>query len=46
LEVVGALLRGEGSEDFADRCADGFRGSRGGFSQEVLELGKDLLDGV
>jgi hypothetical protein len=33
-------------EDFADSRANGFDRSGGGFSQQVLELGEDLLDGV
>ena len=45
-EVVGAFLWREGFEELADGGADGFDGSRGGFAQQVLELGEDLLDGV
>jgi hypothetical protein len=41
-----AFLWRKGSEDFADGCADGFDGSRGGFSQEVFEFGEDLFDRV
>ena len=41
-----AFLWRKGSEDFADGRADGFDGSRGGFSQEVSEFGEDLFDRV
>ena len=34
------------SRSLADCGADGFDGSRGGFAQQVLELGEDLLDRV
>jgi hypothetical protein len=33
-------------KNFADDGANGFDGSRGGLSQEVLELGEDLFDRV
>ena len=33
-------------EQLADCGPDGLDGSRGGFAQQVLELGEDLLDGV
>jgi hypothetical protein len=33
-------------ENFADSKANCFDGSGGGFSEEVLELGEDLLDGI
>ena len=36
----------ERTEDFADRDADCFDCSRGGFSQQMLELGEDLFDRV
>ena len=45
-EVVGAFLGGEGTEEFADRDAYGFDSSRGGFSQQMFELGEDLFDRV
>jgi hypothetical protein len=46
LKIVDAFVWCECSEDFADRGADGFDGARGGFAQEVLDLGEDLLDRV
>jgi hypothetical protein len=33
-------------QNLADREANSFDGSGSGFSEEVLELGKDLFDGV
>ena len=45
-EVIGAFLRGESAQDVADRCAEGFNGSRAGGSQRMLEFGKQLLDRV
>src|SRR6516165_12736569 len=45
-EVVGAFFGREGPEDLADCGTNGFEGSRGRLSQELLELGEDLLDWV
>lgn len=45
-EVVGAFIGCEGVECLANCRADRINGSRGGLSEQVLELGKDLLDGV
>jgi hypothetical protein len=41
-----AFFGAEELENFADGEANRFNGSGGGFSEEVLELGKDLLDRV
>ena len=46
MAAIPGIRRGEGSEDFANCGADGFDGSRGGFAQEVFELGEDLIDQV
>jgi hypothetical protein len=45
-EVVCAFFGGVGAEQFADCGGQGFDGSGGGFAQEMLELGEDLLDWV
>lgn len=45
-EIVGAFFWGEGLESFADGGADRFDGSSGSLSEQMLELGKDLFDGV
>jgi hypothetical protein len=45
-EEVGAFLRAEGAQDFADGRANGFDGSCAGFSQVVFEFGEQLLDRV
>ena len=45
-EVIGAFICGEGAEELTDRCANGFDRPRRGLAQQMLELGKDLLDGV
>ena len=46
LEIVGAFLGSKCAEDLTDGLADGLDGSRSCFSQQVLELGEDLFDGV
>jgi hypothetical protein len=43
---VGAFLWHEGFERLTDCGPDRLDGSRGGFAQQVLELGEDLLDRV
>ena len=45
-DVVLAFLRGELVEELAEPAPDGFLGAFGGFSEQVLELGDDLLDRV
>jgi len=45
-EEVGAFLRAEGAQDFANGRANGFDGSCAGFSQVVFEFGEQLLDRV
>jgi hypothetical protein len=45
MNLVGAFLWYEGFEHLTDRGPDGFDGWGGGFAQQVLELGEDLLDG-
>jgi len=40
------LLRREAVEKLTDGDADGVGGSRGSFTQQMLELGEHLLDGV
>ena len=45
-EIVGAFVVGECAEKLADGGADGFDRSRGGFAQQVLELGEHLFDRV
>src|SRR2546430_14421807 len=46
LQVACAFFGLEELENFADGEANSFDRSGGKFSQEVLELGEDLLDGV
>jgi hypothetical protein len=45
-EVVGALLWCEGFEDLTDCGRDGLNGAGRTFAQQMLKLGKDLLDWV
>src|SRR6185312_6895111 len=45
-EVVGTFVWHKGCERLPDCGPDGLDGSCGGFAQEVLELGEDLLDRV
>jgi hypothetical protein len=45
-KVVGSFFSGWGVEDLADGPADGVGAALGGFSEHVLEFGKELLDGV
>ena len=45
-EIVGAFFGREGLEGFADCGAHGVNGSSGSLSDEMLEFGKDLFDGV
>ena len=45
-EVVGAFIWRKCSKDLADRRANVVNGARGNLTQQVLELGKDLFDGV
>src|ERR1700748_3190564 len=45
-QIACAFFGREELENLADGEAYGFDGSGGGFSQEVLEFGEDLLDGV
>ena len=45
-EVVEAFLWRVGFEQLADGGDEGFEGARGGFAQQVLQLGEDLFDRV
>lgn len=44
--VIGAFIGTEAVEQRSDPPPCGLVGSLGGFSHEMFELGKDLLDGV
>ena len=45
-EVIGAFVGADIHQDLPDGGADGFDGSRAGFSQMVFEFGEQLLDRV
>jgi hypothetical protein len=45
-EIVGAFLGREAVEECADALPGSLYGTFGGLSQEGLELGEDLLDGI
>ena len=45
-EVISAFVRGEVIEQAAEAFPAGLDGLLGGVSQEMLELGEGLLDGV
>ena len=46
MEIVGAFGGRERSEELADCRAERIEGACGGFTQQVLEFGEDLLNGV